>query len=228
MPARSESSTRRLYSSEQRQRRDASPWTVVQGVLAPLQFVAFLVSAGLVLRFLVTGQDGAAAALSVVGKTGVLYLIMITGAVWEKAVFGRYLFAPAFFWEDVVSLGVLALHTAYLAAWLGGWGTPEARFALALAAYAAYLLNAAQFVLKLRTARLQAPVPAAWTVAEPARGASSPPPAANGPSGAIGASARCSAALPASCGCTARSRTPFSWWWGRAPALTSCSRPQAS
>jgi 3-vinyl bacteriochlorophyllide hydratase len=78
---------------------------------------------------------------------------MITGAIWEKVVFGRYLFAPAFFWEDVFSMLVLALHTAYLAAVFLGWGTPLEQMVLALAAYAAYVINAAQFVLKLRAAR---------------------------------------------------------------------------
>ena len=33
----------------------------------------------------------------------VFYTIMVTGAIWEKVVFGQYLFAPAFFWEDVFS-----------------------------------------------------------------------------------------------------------------------------
>ena len=31
-----------LYTDEERSRRDASPWTLVQGVLAPLQFFVFL------------------------------------------------------------------------------------------------------------------------------------------------------------------------------------------
>jgi 3-vinyl bacteriochlorophyllide hydratase len=39
---------------------------------------------------------------------------MITGSIWEKVVFGKYLFARPFFWEDVFSMLVLALHTAYL------------------------------------------------------------------------------------------------------------------
>ncbi len=81
---------------------------MVQGVLAPAQFAVFLVSLGLVARFLITGEGEAVATASVVFKTGVLYLIMITGSIWERAVFGRYLFAPAFFWEDVVSMVVLA------------------------------------------------------------------------------------------------------------------------
>ncbi len=146
---------RPLYTPEERRRRDATPWTVVQGVLAPLQFLVFLVSLGLVLNALATGEGYGAAHASIVVKTLVLYVIMVTGSIWEKVVFGRYLFAPAFFWEDVFSMLVLALHTAYLLALAAGWGTPEALMLLALAAYAAYVVNAAQFILKLRAARRQ-------------------------------------------------------------------------
>ena len=145
-----------LYTPEQRRRRDSSRWTLVQGVLAPLQFLVFLVSLALVVRFLLTGQGFALAAASVVAKTAALYLIMVTGAIWEREVFGRYLFAPAFFWEDVFSMLVLALHTAYLAASLAGWLGGRGLMLLALAAYASYVVNATQFVLKLRAARLQA------------------------------------------------------------------------
>lgn len=144
-----------LYTPEERLRRDASPWTIVQGVLAPLQFVVFLVSLGLVLNYLATGDGFAAATTSVVVKTLVLYTIMITGCIWEKEVFGRWLFAPAFFWEDVFSMLVLALHTAYLAAVFAGFGDAHGQMLLALAAYAAYVVNAAQFVMKLRAARRQ-------------------------------------------------------------------------
>jgi 3-vinyl bacteriochlorophyllide hydratase len=127
----------------------------VQGILAPVQFFVFLVSLWLVVRFLMTGEGETAATISVVVKTFVLYTIMITGSIWEKDVFGRYLFAPAFFWEDVVSMLVLALHTAYLYAVFTGWLGVEGQMWLALAAYATYVINAAQFVWKLRMARLQ-------------------------------------------------------------------------
>ena len=143
-----------LYTPEQRVRRDQTVWTLVQGVLAPVQFLVFIVSAVLVLRFLATGEGLFAASMSVVVKTLVLYTIMVTGAVWEKVVFGQYLFAPAFFWEDVFSFLVLALHTAYLVALLTGALTPREQMLLALAAYAAYVINAAQFIWKLRLARL--------------------------------------------------------------------------
>jgi 3-vinyl bacteriochlorophyllide hydratase len=142
-----------LYTPEQRARRDSSPWTIVQGVLAPIQFLVFLVSLGLVLRTLMTGEGAAVAAASVVTKTLVLYVIMVTGSIWERVVFGRWLFAPAFFWEDVFSMLVLALHTAYLVALATGFGDAHGQLLLALAAYAAYVVNAAQFVLKLRAAR---------------------------------------------------------------------------
>jgi 3-vinyl bacteriochlorophyllide hydratase len=144
-----------LYTPEQRRRRDASPWTRVQGALAPLQFLVFIASAVLVVRFLATGAGLGAATASVVVKTLVLYTIMVTGAIWEREVFGRYLFAEAFFWEDAVSMIVIALHTAYLAALVTGAGTARTQMLIALAAYATYVVNAAQFVLKLRAARRQ-------------------------------------------------------------------------
>ena len=137
----------------------------MQGVLAPIQFAIFAVSLWLVVTYLATGEGFTSATISVVVKTIVLYAIMITGAIWEKDVFGQYLFAPVFFWEDVLSMGVLALHTAYLAAIFLGLGTPREQMLLALAAYAAYVVNAGQYLWKLRRARLEAP---AQSLAEPA------------------------------------------------------------
>ncbi len=142
-----------LYTPEQRLRRDATRWTLVQGILAPIQFLVFLASVVLVLRYLATGDGFAIATASIVVKTTLLYAIMITGAIWEREVFGVYLFAPSFFWEDVFSFLVLALHSAYLVALLGGFGTPQQQMTLALAAYATYVVNATQFILKLRAAR---------------------------------------------------------------------------
>ena len=127
----------------------------MQGVLAPVQFAVFLISLALVLRYLGTGNGLALATGSIVVKTIVLYTIMITGSIWERDVFGRYLFAPAFFWEDVVSMLVLALHTAYLVTLFSGAVDAERQMWLALAAYSSYVINATQFVLKLRAARRQ-------------------------------------------------------------------------
>jgi 3-vinyl bacteriochlorophyllide hydratase len=147
-----------LYTPSERARRNASPWTLVQGILAPIQFFIFLISLGLVLRYLATGDGAAIATLSIVAKTLALYAIMITGSIWEKEVFGRWLFARPFWWEDLFSMVVLALHTAYLVVLALGLGSTRGRMLLALAAYASYAINATQFILKLRMARLQAPL----------------------------------------------------------------------
>jgi 3-vinyl bacteriochlorophyllide hydratase len=152
-----------LYTPEERLRRDQTPWTLVQGILAPIQFVVFLVSLGLVIHYLVTGSGETAATVSIVAKTLILYTIMITGAIWEKVVFGCYLFARPFFWEDVFSFLVLALHTIYLWGLLTGSLSIQQQMYVALAAYATYVVNAGQFLLKLRAARLQAAAEAAGT-----------------------------------------------------------------
>ena len=160
---------RPLYSPEQLARRDASRWTTVQAVLAPLQFMVFLASLALVLHYLWTGAGLAAATVSIVAKTLLLYTIMITGAIWEKDVFGVYLFAPSFLWEDAVSMLVIGLHTAYLVVMVAGLAPPRLQVEIALAAYFAYVVNATQFVLKLRAARRwrrSAPSARKWAVAE--------------------------------------------------------------
>lgn len=150
--------SRGLYTQDQKRRRDETSWTLVQGILAPVQFLAFAISVVLVIRFMATGDGYTAATVSILIKTALLYTIMITGAIWEKVVFGQYLLAPAFFWEDVVSFVVIALHTAYVWVLLTGDFTAATEMWIALAAYAAYVINATQFLLKLRSARLQSAI----------------------------------------------------------------------
>lgn len=159
-PITTRQSDYRLYTPAERARRDATVWTTVQAILAPLQFLVFLISLGLVLRYLATGEGYLATTVSIIVKTAFLYAIMVTGSIWEKVVFGRWLFAPAFFWEDVFSFLVIALHTAYILAITYGWATPTEEMWIALAAYAAYVINAGQFLWKLRLARLSEGVPA--------------------------------------------------------------------
>lgn len=147
-----------IYTSEERARRDSTRWTLVQGLLAPLQFIVFIASLVLVIRYIATGDGYGPATASIVVKTGILYAIMITGSIWEKVVFGKWLFARPFFWEDVFSFVVIALHTLYIwALFVGDW-SPDRLMAVALAAYAAYVVNAGQFLRKLRLARREAEV----------------------------------------------------------------------
>ena len=154
---------RPLYTPDQRVIRDKTRWTTVQAILAPLQFLIFAISLGLVARFLATGQGYEIATASIVAKTLILYLIMITGSIWEKVVFGEWLFVESFFWEDVFSMLVLGLQTLYLCSLIFGWWTPRAQMWIAVAAYVTYVINAAQFIWKLRVARLEGAKTAALT-----------------------------------------------------------------
>jgi 3-vinyl bacteriochlorophyllide hydratase len=149
-----------LYTPAERRRRDATQWTLVQGILAPVQFAVFLTSLGFVLHFLITGHGFALATASVLVKTACLYTIMVTGAIWEKEVFGQYLFARAFFWEDVFSFLVIGLHTIYVVVLITGAASAHTQMLIALAAYVSYVINATQFIMKLRAARLESPAPA--------------------------------------------------------------------
>jgi len=161
MSPEQQQTTTLLYTPEQRILRDQTVWTPVQGFLAIFQFLVFLVSLVLVLRCL-SGPGGPIGAewaqwakWSIILKTLTLYTIMITGSIWEKVVFGKYLFAKAFFWEDVVSMGVIALHTVYIFSLFYSFMSLEQQLLLILGAYTAYVINAVQFLLKLRAARLQ-------------------------------------------------------------------------
>jgi len=144
-----------LYTPEERVRRDSTIWTPVQGFLAAFQFIVFGISVCLITRYMVTGQGETLAVWSVVFKTLVLYSIMVTGSIWEKVVFDKWLFAKSFFWEDVFSFLVLGLHTSYLWALFTDSMSTRDQLWLALAAYAAYAINAGQFLWKLKAARIQ-------------------------------------------------------------------------
>ena len=157
-PGRALETTVQIYTKEERARRDTTRWTLVQGVLAPIQFLVFIVSLGLVLRYLWTGLGYEAATVSILLKTAVLYAIMVTGSIWEKVVFGKWLFARPFFWEDVFSFVVIALHTLHIWALLAGGWSPDQLMVVALSAYAAYVINAGQFLRKLRLARRETAV----------------------------------------------------------------------
>ncbi len=144
-----------LYTPEQRILRDQTIWTPIQGFLAIFQFFVFLISLFLVLRCLYTGEGAQWAEWSIILKTLALYTIMVTGSIWEKVVFGKYLFAKAFFWEDVISMVVISLHTVYIISLFYSFMTLEQQMFLILSAYLTYVINAVQFLLKLRAARLQ-------------------------------------------------------------------------
>ncbi len=136
-----------MYTPEQLARREASPWTRVQIILAPIQFLAFLISFFLVVRYLITDQGLVAATISVWIKIALIWALTITGMLWEKDVYGHYFMAREFFWEDLGNLIAILTHNAYFVVQWLGWDQ-RAVMLVMLFAYITYLLNAVQFIIK--------------------------------------------------------------------------------
>jgi 3-vinyl bacteriochlorophyllide hydratase len=119
----------------------------VQAILAPIQFLAFLVSFGFVIRYLTTGEGYDITNISVVIKITLLWAITITGMIWEKEIFGHYFLAKEFFWEDVGNAVAIVSHNLYFLAVALHWSR-EAVMMVMLVAYCTYLINCTQFIVK--------------------------------------------------------------------------------
>jgi 3-vinyl bacteriochlorophyllide hydratase len=137
------------YTPEQLQKRNASVWTKVQGILAPIQFLIFL--AGLTVTWLYTKgtiTDFGWITTFVTLKTFMLVLIFVTGGFFELEVFGKFAFAHEFFWEDFGSAIAMIVHISYfILFWMGL--EQHILILTAYLAYLSYLINAAQFVIRL-------------------------------------------------------------------------------
>jgi 3-vinyl bacteriochlorophyllide hydratase len=132
------------YTQEQLRRRQASKWTRVQAVLAPLQFVSFLLSVGLVWRYLASGEGYAAAHAASLVKVLLMVLITVTGMLWEKDVYDHYFLAREFFWEDVVNGISLLMHMVFVVAVFAGVSERGVMVLMAVA-LATYVVNFVQF-----------------------------------------------------------------------------------
>ncbi|MGJ3239666.1 MAG: 2-vinyl bacteriochlorophyllide hydratase [Anaerolineae bacterium] len=148
----------RDYTPEQLDARNRSKWTIVQGILAPLQLLAFIISFVLILRYLRTGTGYEIANISVLIKIVLLWLITITGMFWEKEVFGKWFLAKEFFWEDTLNAVALFMHNLYFLAIMLGWDERQLML-LMLVAYVSYMVNFAQFLWRGIQAYRQMNVP---------------------------------------------------------------------
>ncbi|MGQ9927547.1 MAG: 2-vinyl bacteriochlorophyllide hydratase [Chloroflexaceae bacterium] len=142
-----------MYTPEQLRRRAASPWTRVQIILAPIQFVAFIISFALVIRYLITGEGYWVTTVSIWIKIALIWALTITGMLWEHDMFDHYFMAREFFWEDLGNLIAIITHNLYFVArWLGA--SNETVMWVMVFAYVTYLFNAGQFVARgIRSAR---------------------------------------------------------------------------
>jgi len=142
-----------MYTPEQLERRNRSPWTKAQFILAPIQFIVFLISFGLVIRYLATGEGYWIATISVWIKIALIWALTITGMLWEHDIYGKYFMAPEFFWEDLGNLIAILTHNAYFVA---VWLKLDDRTVMwvMVFAYVTYLFNAGQFLWRgIRSAK---------------------------------------------------------------------------
>jgi 3-vinyl bacteriochlorophyllide hydratase len=142
-----------MYTPDQLRRREASRWTKVQIILAPIQFLAFIISFALVLRYLFTGEGYWVATVSVWIKIALIWVLTITGMLWEYDMYDHYFMAKEFFWEDLGNLIAIITHNLYfVAVWLGA--SKDVIMWVMVFAYLTYLVNAGQFVARgIRSAR---------------------------------------------------------------------------
>jgi 3-vinyl bacteriochlorophyllide hydratase len=142
-----------MYTPDQLRRREASRWTKVQIILAPIQFLAFVISFALVIRYLVTGEGYWVATVSVWVKIFLIWALTITGMLWEHDMFDHYFMAKEFFWEDMGNLIAIVTHNLYfVAVWMGA--SQQMIMWVMVFAYITYLFNAGQFVARgVRSAR---------------------------------------------------------------------------
>jgi 3-vinyl bacteriochlorophyllide hydratase len=136
-----------MYTPEQLVRRETSPWTRVQLALAAIQFLVFIVSFSLVVRYLLTGEGYWVTTFSVWLKIALIWALTITGMLWEKDVYGHYFMCKEFFWEDLGNLVAIITHNLYFVALWLSWGQTAVMLVM-LFAYSTYLVNATQFIVK--------------------------------------------------------------------------------
>ncbi len=142
-----------MYTPDQLRRRQNSRWTKVQIILAPIQFVAFMISFGLVIHYLISGEWYWTATISVWVKIALIWALTITGMFWEYDMYDHYFMAKEFFWEDLGNLIAIITHNLYFVA--KGMGADERTVMWVMVfAYVTYLFNAGQFLARgIRSAR---------------------------------------------------------------------------
>ena len=138
------------YTPEQLAKRNASIWTDIQIILAPIQFLFFI--AGLTItalyynHFLVTGFYWVS--IAILFKTLFFALLFTTGMFFEKEVFDQWVYSKEFFWEDIGSTVAASFHLLYFFLAFLGY-SQEVLIWDAFLAYFTYVINALQYLVRI-------------------------------------------------------------------------------
>lgn len=138
------------YTPEQLAKRNASVWTEIQILLAPVQFVIFLTGIGLNALYASNPAsiDFFWISVAILFKTLFFVILFITGMFFEKDIFGKWVFSKEFFWEDVGSSVATFFHFLYFV--LAWKGYPDDTLVIwATVAYSSYIINAVQYLVRI-------------------------------------------------------------------------------
>lgn len=138
------------YTPEQLAQRNASVWTDIQIILAPIQFFVFLagVTVNILVAYHIVAIDFFWVSVAILFKTLFFAILFITGMFFEKEIFGKWIFSKAFLWEDVGSTIAAVFHLLYFfLAWMGASETVLVWEACL--AYLTYVLNALQYLVRI-------------------------------------------------------------------------------
>jgi 3-vinyl bacteriochlorophyllide hydratase len=134
-------------------KRKASVWTMIHPLFALGQLLAFFVSVGWFVAFLRGAVPFHVVHVSVLVKVALMVGAVLTGAFWERDVFGYWWFAPEFLFEDVMTLIVFIMQMTYLAM---VWAHPTYMGVIVgvlVAAYTVYVANVAQYIHRTQRAK---------------------------------------------------------------------------
>ncbi|TCD47579.1 2-vinyl bacteriochlorophyllide hydratase [Chlorobium sp. N1] len=137
------------YTPEQLAKRNASIWTDIQIILAPIQFMIFLTGVtvtALYLNGIITSFYWVSVAI--LFKTLFFALLFVTGMYFEKEIFDKWVYSKEFLWEDIGSTIAAAFHLLYFVmAWMGY--PKEVLVWEAFIAYFTYVMNALQYLVRI-------------------------------------------------------------------------------
>jgi 3-vinyl bacteriochlorophyllide hydratase len=143
------------------QRRVDSKWTRIHPLFAIGQLGVFFVSAVLLVLYYTGHVSFHAVHISVLIKVAFMVGAIVTGAFWEKDVYGKWWFATEYFIEDVMTVNVFGLHVLYLVCVYAFPQNMQLNVVLLTVAYVVYGLNVGQYIwrhaLNQKHARRSAP-----------------------------------------------------------------------
>ena len=135
------------------ERRAATIWTRLHPPFAFAQLAVCIASVVLICLFFAGRVSFSVVHDSALLKIALMAGAVVTGSLWERAVYGYWWFAPQFFLEDLLTYVVALFQIGYLMVYYHSPDNLAANVAVLIVSYLAYVVNVTQYVLKHQVAR---------------------------------------------------------------------------